>query len=249
MNTSARVRTLIVDDEPIARDGLRRLLGAVAWIECVGDADSGPAAVAAIDRLKPELVFLDIQMPGFPGTEVLRQVARRPHVVFTTAFAQHAVTAFELGALDYLQKPFGAQRLATALDRVRALLGEPLALPTLDRLAEALSHGPMTRLFVRSGAAILPVAVESVAWFEAFGDYVQAHTDRGRHILHLSLNRLETRLDPSKFSRIHRTHIVNLDQVTAFRPEGRGRLVAVLRSGERLAVSRARAQELRKLGA
>jgi two-component system LytT family response regulator len=248
MTASARVRTLIVDDEPIARDGLRRLLGAVAWIECIGDADSGPAAVAAIDRLKPELVFLDIQMPGFPGTEVLRQVTHRPHVVFTTAFAQHAVTAFELGALDYLQKPFGAQRLATALDRVRALLGEPLALPVLDRLAEALGQGPMTRLFVRSGAAILPVAVGSVVWFEAFGDYVQAHTERARHILHVSLSRLETRLDPSRFSRIHRAHVVNLDHVTAFRPEGRGRLVAVLRGGARLAVSRSRAQELRKLG-
>ena len=244
-----KVSVLIADDEPVARAGLRDMLSSVEWLTCVGEAASGPAAVERIDALKPELVFLDIQMPGLVGTEVLRRVQHQPFVVFTTAFAQHAVTAFELGALDYLLKPFGPERLATALERVRAALGEPSAASAFDRLSEAMSQGPMSRLFVRSGGAIIPVAVASVSWFEAQGDYVAAHVGRSQHVLHLSLNRLEARLDAKKFTRIHRTHIVNLDHVTAFRPEGKDRLVAVLTDGTRLAVSRNRAKDLRDLGA
>lgn len=244
-----KITVLIADDEPVARSGLRDMLTSVEWLTCVGEAASGPAAVDGINTLRPELVFLDIQMPGFLGTEVLRRVQHQPFVVFTTAFAQHAVTAFELGALDYLLKPFGPERFATALERVRAALGEPSATPTFDRLSEAMRHGPMSRLFVRSGGAIIPVAVDDVIWFEAQGDYVAAHVGRSQHVLHLSLNRLEARLDPKRFTRIHRTHIVNLDHVTAFRPHGKDRLVAVLTDGTRLAVSRNRAKDLRDLGA
>jgi two-component system LytT family response regulator len=244
----SRVRALIADDEPVARLGLRDMLADVAWITCVGEAASGPAAVDAINTLRPDLVFLDIQMPGLLGTDVLRYVTQQPFAVFTTAYAQHAVTAFELGALDYLLKPFGPERLAKTLERVRSALGEP-APPAFDRLREALSRGPMSRLFVRSGAAIIPVDVASVSWFEARGDYVAAHVGPARHLVHLSLNRLEARLDPRRFARIHRAHIVNLDHVTAFRRHGKGRLMAELRDGARLAVSRTRAHEVRGLGA
>jgi len=241
-----KVRVLIADDEPVARAGLRHMLAGIEWVTCLGEAASGPATVDAINTLKPELVFLDIQMPGLLGTEVLRQTKHQPHVVFTTAFAQHAVTAFELGALDYLLKPFGPERLATTLERVRAALGEP-APPSFDRLQEALGKGPISRLFVRSGSSIIPVAVSSVSWFEARGDYVAAHVGPVRHVLHLSLSRLEARLDPERFVRIHRTHIVNLDQVAAFERHGKGQLVAKLADGTQLAVSRSRAHELRRL--
>jgi two-component system LytT family response regulator len=243
-----KVSALIADDEPAARAGLRAMLAEVDWVVCVGEAASGPAAVEAINALRPELVFLDIQMPGLLGTEVLRRVPYQPFVVFTTAYAQHAVTAFELGALDYLLKPFGPERLATALERVRAAFGEPITIPALDRLTEALSTGPMSRLFVRSGRSIIPIAVDSVSWFEALGDYVAAHVGRSRHMLHLSLNRLEGRLDPTRFSRIHRTHIVNLEHVRVFRRDGKRRLNAELADGTRLAVSRNRAREIRGLG-
>lgn len=243
-----KVRTLIADDEPVARAGLRDMLAAVSWIECVGEAASGPATVEAVNTLKPELLFLDIQMPGLLGIDVLRRVDHQPHVVFTTAYGQHAVTAFELGALDYLLKPFGPERLEQALDRVRSALGEPSARP-FDRLREALGQGPMTRLFVRSGGAIVPVAVSGVAWFEARGDYIAAYVGPSRHIIHLSLNRLEARLDPARFLRIHRGHIVNLDCVKAFRRMDKGRMEAELLDGTRLAVSRGRAQDLRGLGA
>ena len=249
MSDVVKVRTLIIDDEPIARRGLRDMLEPMSWIECVGEAASGPAAVQSIDAEKPDLVFLDIQMPGFPGTEVLRQVTHQPYVVFTTAFAQHAVTAFELGALDYLLKPFGPDRLTTTLERVRAALGEPAVTATLDRLREALATGPMSRLFVRSGTSIVPIHVSSVFWFEAWGDYVVAHIGRSQHVLHLSLNHLEARLDPSRFARIHRTHIVNLDHVSAFKRHGKGRLIAKLVDGTQLPVSRTRSRDLRDLSA
>jgi two-component system, LytTR family, response regulator len=243
------VSVVIADDEPIAREGLRELLGDVPWLRVVGEAGNGLAAVETIDRLRPEIVFLDIQMPGLIGTDVLQRVSHRPFVVFTTAHAQHAAAAFELGALDYLLKPFGRDRLSKALERVRAALGEPSSgPPAFDRLKEALGAGPMSRLFVRSGGAVLPVAVSSVAWFEADGDYIQAHTGKQRYVLHLPLSRLEARLDPKKFIRIHRTRIVNLDHVAAFRPHGKGQLVAELKEGVRLVVSRERAKDIRALG-
>ena len=132
--TAAPVSVVIADDEPVARLGLRDMLTAVPWLSIVGEAASGPAAVELINKLKPELVFLDIQMPGLLGTDVFAHVTHRPFVVFTTAHAQHAATAFELGALDYLLKPFGQDRMLKALERVRAALGEPRdAPPAIDR--------------------------------------------------------------------------------------------------------------------
>ena len=241
------VRALIADDEPLARSGLRDLLAAHEWVTVVGEAAHGPAAVEAVDRLQPELLFLDIQMPGLSGIDVLRRATHQPFVLFTTAFAEHAVTAFELGALDYLLKPFGATRLAAAMTRVRAALGEPALIPAHDRLGDALSQGPMTRLFVRTGNAITPVLVDTVHWFEADGDYVVAQTGSARHLVHVALSKLEARLDPTRFERIHRTHVINLAQLRAYRRVA-GKLVAELLDGTRLPVSRAKAQEIRARG-
>ncbi len=240
---------LIADDEPVARAGLRDMLAGIEWLSVVGEAASGPATLDAIERLRPELVFLDIQMPGMLGTDVLARVRHQPFVVFTTAFAEHAATAFELGALDYLLKPFGPDRLAKALERIRAALGEPSTPPfALDRLREALGQGSMSRLFVRSGGGVIPVVVASISWFETSGDYVTAYTGKSKYLLHLSLNRLESRLDRARFVRIHRQRIVNLDHVVAFRRHGKGQLLAEMRDGPGLVVSRERAKELRKLG-
>ena len=246
MNQPAPIRVLVADDEPVARAGLRHLLAEVEWLTVVGEAASGPAAVEAIDALRPELVLLDIQMPGLLGTEVLARVQHRPCVIFTTAYKEHAVTAFELGALDYLLKPFGAERLMAALERLRAAIGEP-APAAWERLAETFTQAPISRLFVRSGRSIVPLAVAGVTWFEAVGDYVAVHTAQASPLLHLSLNRLEQRLDGRHFARIHRAHIVNLDQVRTFRRLTNGSMVAELADGTVLPVSRAKAQELRAL--
>lgn len=243
-----KVSVAIADDEPIARAGLRHLLCSFEWVQVIGEAENGPATVALVNTLKPELLFLDIRMPGLLGTEAMRLFEHQPQVVFTTAYAEHAVSAFALGALDYLLKPFGADRLAPTMERVRASLGEPQASPAIDRLSAALAAGPMSRLFVRSGRTIVPVSVSEVSCFKALGDYVVAYTEGGRHTLHLSLARLETRLDPKKFIRAHRTHIVNLDHVQAFKRTSGGQLVAVMANGERLSVSRTMAQQLRAMG-
>jgi two-component system LytT family response regulator len=243
-----KVRTLVVDDEPLARAGLRAMLTAFDWVDVVGEAADGEAAVEAVRRLRPELVFLDVQMPGLLGTDVLRRIERQPFVIFTTAFSQHAVSAFELGAVDYLLKPFGPARLAAAMERVRSAIGEPVGVGALERLAGAMTGGPISRLFVRVGGSLVPLPVEGVSRFEADGDYVIAHVERTRHLLHLSLGRLESRLDPRIFVRVHRAHIVNLDHVRAFRSDARGNLEAELADGTRTPVSRARAQVLRSMG-
>jgi two-component system, LytTR family, response regulator len=243
-----KVTTFIADDEPVARAGLRAMLGAFDWVEVVGEAADGESAVRGIRTLQPELVFLDVQMPGLLGTDVLRLLERQPFVVFTTAFSQHAVTAFELGAVDYLLKPFGPSRLAAAMERVRSALGEPATVDAVERLSGTLGAGPISRLFVRIGGTLVPLAVERVSWFEADGDYVIAHAGTTRHVLHLALSRLEARLDPRRFTRVHRAHIVNLDHVKAFRTDAGGNLEAELLDGVRVPVSRARAQELRSAG-
>lgn len=243
-----KVTALVVDDEPIARAGLRGMLAAFDWIEVVGEAADGQAAVRAIETLKPELVFLDVQMPGLLGTEVLGQIEHRPFIIFTTAYSQHAVAAFELGAVDYLMKPFGPARLATAMERVRGAIGQPSSTDAIERLSGALGGGPITRLFVRVGAGIVPVPLDRVSWLEADGDYVVAHVGGVRHLLHLSLTSLVARLDPKRFTQVHRAHVVNLDHVRAFKRDGRGNLEAELTDGTRVPVSRSRAQELRSLG-
>lgn len=243
-----KVRTLVVDDEPLAREGLCAMLTAFDWVEVVGEAADGVAAVEAINRLRPELVFLDVQMPGLFGMDVVRSIEQQPFVIFTTAFSQHAVGAFELGAVDYLLKPFGPARLSAAMQRIRAAIGEPVGVGALERLSGALNSGPISRLFVRTGVSLVPLSISEVVWFEADGDYVIAHTERARHALTLSLNRLEERLDPKRFVRVHRAHIVNLDHVRAFKRDARGNLEAELVNGPRVPVSRARAQELRSLG-
>ena len=243
-----KVATFIADDEPVARAGLRAMLTAFDWIGVIGEAADGESAVRQIGALRPELVFLEVQMPGLLGTEVLRRLERPPFVIFTTAYSEHAVTAFELGAVDYLLKPFGPTRLAGAMERIRAALGEPAPADTFERLSGALAGGPIGRLFVKIGGTLVPLPVERVSWFEARGDYVTAHAADAHHLLHLSLTRLEARLDSRRFVRVHRAHIVNLDHVRAFRRDPRGNLEAELLDGTRVPVSRAKAQELRSLG-
>ena len=243
-----KLKAFIVDDEPIARAGLRAMLGAIEWVDVIGEASDGESAVAAINTMRPELVFLDVQMPGLTGTEVLPRLEGSPFVIFTTAFSEHAVTAFELGAVDYLLKPFGPSRLAAAMERVRSAIGEPSTIQAAERLSGALGGGPISRLFVRVGGTLVPLPVDRVSRFEADGDYVVAHSESARHMIHLSLSRLESRLDSRRFVRVHRAHIVNLDQVRAFKRDAGGNLEAELLDGARVPVSRARAQEIRSLG-
>jgi two-component system LytT family response regulator len=242
-----KVTTYVVDDEPVARAALRAMLAAYDWVTVVGEAADGEEAVTGIDALRPQLVFLDVQMPELLGTDVPSRLQHRPYVVFTTAYAEHAVTAFELGAVDYLLKPFGSTRLATAMGRVRSALGERAPVDAFERLSSARAEGHLERLFVRIGGVVVALPLERVSRFEADGDYLAAHAGGSRYLLHLPLIRLESRLDPRRFMRVHRAHIVNLDHLRAFRRDARGNLEAELLDGVRVPVSRARAQEIRDL--
>ena len=238
-----KVTTLIVDDEAIARAGLRNMLAAIEWATVVGEAANGPAAVAAINALKPELVILDIQMPGLIGTEVLRQTMHRPFVVFTTAYAQHAVTAFEIGALDYLLKPFDRERFKETLTRAQQQLERSNG-GDLERRLTAIvqdlkpAKAKTDRFVVKSGGRIFFVRTGEIDWIEAAGNYVKLHVGTDSHLIRETMNAVEAKLSPDMFVRIHRCHIVNIEQVRELQPWFNGEYVVYLKNGTRLTLSR-----------
>ena len=243
-----RVRALIVEDEPLARQQLGELIGEVSWLECIGEAADGASAVRMIDELEPDLVFLDIQMPELTGLDVLERISHEPGIIFTTAFDQYAVSAFELGALDYLLKPFGRDRFAAAIDRARRALDGGPDDSVRDRVTTALAaHGPVPRVFVRDRGKILPIPVEDIERLEAEDDYVALFARGRRFLVYAALGDLEARLDPARFLRIHRSHVVNLEYVAALVPYDATRLQVEMRDGTKIMASRTRSRELRHL--
>lgn len=242
----SRVRALIVEDEEIARASLRRLIAETAWVELVGEAADGRSAIDAIDRLRPDLVFLDVVLPELSGLEILRRIHHQPLVVFTTAYERYAVTAFELEALDYLVKPFGSRRFHETMERVRRRIENETAPPTSEQLHGAFERGPIERLFARVGSRIVPIAIRDVIHFQSEGDYVRAIIRGASHLLSVTLAELEGRLDRT-FLRVHRSHIINVDRVERLERHDERRLVIFLSDGSRVVASRAGSAELRKL--
>jgi two-component system LytT family response regulator len=238
------VRALIAEDEPQARRSLREYLREADWVELVGEAGDGLEAAALIDELRPALVFLDVRMPELSGLDVVRRIRHRPEIVFTTAYDQFAVAAFELGALDYLMKPFGRRRFAVMLERVRRRLGA--ASGGAERAKDTLGPGPLRRLFARVGDRAVPIAVDTIRHIQARGDYSEVHGPAGSFLLHVSLTELLARLDPELFCRVHRSHAVNVDAVEYFRDYGDRRLLVRMRDGVEIIASRAASQELRR---
>jgi two-component system LytT family response regulator len=243
------INAFVVDDEPLARATLRTMLEEMPDVAWIGEAADGHNALAALDALPPALVFLDIRMPGLDGVEVLRR-CRRPHdVVFTTAFDRYAVTAFELHAVDYLLKPFGRERLRSAIARVQPWREGRTPMDRLTHLT-ATAAAPQARLdclFVRERGTIVPVPVADIVRLEARDDYVAVHLPTARHLVHVTLQDLLPRLDPSRFVRIHRSHAVSWKHVRALTPGPGGRLLVVLTDGTTIAASRERSRELRAL--
>lgn len=220
------IRTLIVDDEPLARRGVRVCLAGAKDIEIIGESASGEEAVSQILQLAPDLVFLDVQMPGIDGFGVLTRVPREqwPLAIFLTAHEQHALRAFDAHALDYLLKPVDDDRFALALDRARQRIRERNAGEVLTRMGALLqTHvGPpqaaptayLERFAVKSGTRTVFVPVEEVRWISAEGDYAGLHVSAGRvHLIRATLNDLERKLDPAMFARVHRSSIVSKGQV------------------------------------
>ena len=235
----SRLRVLIVDDEAPARAKLRRYLEADERTEVVGEAENGLQAVERVESLQPDLVLLDVQMPGLDGFDVMAalQDGDLPHVVFVTAHDEHAVRAFEVRALDYLLKPVDRGRLRSAVDRVlesgrpgrealRALEDRPAATTALDRF------------LVRERGRLRLVAVDDVDWIGAAGNYVELHVGDRTHLVRGTLNELESRLPGRRFARVHRSTIVNLDRVRELQPWSHGDLLLVLDCGTELRLSR-----------
>jgi two-component system LytT family response regulator len=238
----------VADDDPLARERIKDLNAETGSVELVGEAADGSAAVDLIDERRPDIVFLDIRMPVLDGIQVLRAIEHEPAVIFTTAHGDYAVRAFELAAIDYLLKPFGAERFRRAVERAASVRGRESSIRTLERI-QAVTAAPraaLTRLFARERDAIVPIDVADVVRVEASGDYVLVYAKGKRHIMRASLQELEERLG-DRFLRVHRSHLVNLDHVVRFEPHDAVRLTVLLTDGSRVIASRARSQELRRL--
>ena len=245
-------RALIVDDEPLARLRLRALLAQENDVVVIGECADGAAAIAEIEGLRPDVVFLDVQMPELDGFDVIEAVgpSRMPLVVFVTAYDQYALDAFRVRALDYLLKPFEDERFRDTLARARARLEETRQRGAPDSRLEALvadiaaTRRHVQRLVVRSGGRVFFLRVDDLDWIEAADNYVRLHVGRASHLLRETLKQLEQRLDPERFVRIHRSAIVNLDRIQELEPWFHGEYIVILRDGTRLRASRTFARRL-----
>jgi two-component system LytT family response regulator len=228
------MKILIVDDERLARAELRRQLAALPDVEVVGEARDVDEAAAMIDNLDPDLLLLDVQMPGGDGFSLLERLDHAPAVIFTTAFSEHAVRAFEVSALDYLVKPIAQERIAAAIARASARLAPTE--PTEYRL------GAGRRIFVREGERCWFVAIEDIVVLESEGNYTQIVFGAHRPMLPRSLVSLEDRLDPTMFFRANRRQLINLRHVVALDPTGEGGLAVKLTGGVAVEMSRRQAR-------
>ena len=238
-----KVRALIVDDEAAPRRRLSRLLREAGNVEVVGQCENGAGAVRAIREQEPNLVFLDVQMPGMNGFEVIRSIGveQMPMVVFVTAYDEFALQAFEAQALDYLLKPFGEERVRKTLERARRFLmgSEQSALrQQLTSLLRVAARDHQAEcLLVKNGERVLLLRPNEIDWIEADDDYVHLHVGAESHLLRSTLAELEQRLSPEGFVRIHRSRLVNLDRIKEFRPLFHGESVIILKGGARLTAS------------
>lgn len=237
------IRTVLVDDEPPARERLRRLLKKHKDVEVIAEATDGETAICAIAEHRPDLVFLDVQMPAPDGLAVLRTVREDwlPCTIFTTAHAEHAVAAFELHALDYLLKPYTAERLAASLERARQRLA--LGPKGADERVEALVNAAVPRscverFLVKNGERYAIVRARDIVWAEAAGNYMVLHTPHGNHVVRRTVNSLEAELDPALFFRANRSAIVHLDQVAEIEHAAAGDFVLRLRDNSRVPLTR-----------
>lgn len=248
-----RLSVLIVDDEPIAREGLRLLLGRQPQVESVLEARNGREAIALIREQKPDLVLLDVQMPRTDGFAVVHAVGaeRMPPMIFVTAHDQYAIRAFEIAAIDYLLKPVTEERFdlafKRAIGRVRDAPRED-ATKQLMAMLDAIANPPrqMERFAVRSGESTLFVPISEVDWIEAFQNYVRLHMGPATHLLHVPMNTIEGVLDSGRFLRIHRSYIVNVRRIAQLSSIAHGQYVVELKSGQRLQSGRTYSERIRR---
>jgi len=244
------MRILIVDDESPARERLKRLLANIEGVKLVGEAESGIQAVEMIAREQPDLVLLDIQMPGLDGFGVIEALEEPPPIIFVTAYDEYAIRAFEVNALDYLLKPFSRERLEKAIRRAQEASSEERDLteqlePLLKSLTEQGRH--LTRLAVRDQDRIRVLDTDEIDWIGIENEQVSVHVGDERYLVRRTLSALEARLDPARFFRAHRSAIVNLDRVQEIIPWFKGSHKLRLTTGAEVDLSRAQARALRKI--
>jgi len=241
------IRAVIVDDEELARQMLREFLSAHQEIEIAAECANGFEAVKAVTELKPDLIFLDIQMPKLDGFEVLELIGTDRAVVFVTAYDEYAIRAFDIHAVDYLLKPFGAERFETALQRARQRLGGKLPAPAELSSSARPASQPLERIVVRDGTRVFIIPIAKLDYAEAQDDYVALVSEGKKHLKQQTISSLEGILDPSRFLRIHRSYIVNLEKVTKVEPYSKDNYMVVLSNGTQLPVSRSGYARLREV--
>ena len=242
------LRVVVVDDEPLVRERIRTLLGEEDSVDIVAECGDGATAVDVVTHLRPDLMFLDIQMPAMDAFEVLEALDQDalPAVVFVTAYGEHAIRAFDVHAVDYLLKPIDSSRFRTALSRVRARLGHPEAEDhRLPALLRALRDGRPVRFVVRVGERFVFMRADDIDWIEAAGNYTKLHRAGQTYLMRGTLTDIERQLDAEAFLRIHRSFIVNLDRVDAVEPYFHGEYVVIMKDGTRLTSSRSHSPRLR----
>jgi two-component system, LytTR family, response regulator len=249
-----KIRTMIVDDEELGRERVRMMLAEHPDIDVVAECSDGPEAVKTIERERPDLVFLDVQMPGMNGFEVLESLEGEPlpAVVFVTAHDDYALRAFDIHALDFLLKPFDNGRFEKTLERARVQVSQTRGTAVDSRILSLLEDLKSDRkyperLIVKSGGRVFFLRTEEIDWVEAAGNYVRLHARNESHLLRESMKNMEAKLDPKLFVRIHRSAIVNVDHIRELQPWFHGEYVVMLHDGTRLMASRVFADRLDRL--
>lgn len=240
-----KLRALVVDDEPLARDRLSSFLADDPEVEVVGECADGPSAIAAIRGDRPDLVFLDVQMPGSDGFGVVESVGpeHMPVTIFCTAYDKYALRAFEARALDYLLKPFDRDRFSVALGRAKDQIRRRRESGVQEKLQALLEDvkpaaSGLDRLAVKSGGSVYFVRTDEIDWVEAAGNYTKLHAGKQTHLIRETMTALEAKLDPKRFARIHRSTIVNLERVRELQPYFHGDYVVIMGDGTQLTLSR-----------
>jgi two-component system LytT family response regulator len=246
-----KIRTLIVDDEDLARDRLRGLLARESEIDVVGEAADGRSAVTLIEKIKPDLVFLDVQMPELDGFEVLRALGeKRPNVVFVTAHDKFALKAFDVHAIDYLLKPFDRERFQTALQRAveKVRTQRPGQQDAVNEVLEEVRPAAKAeRLVVKTDGRVLLIKVNDIDWIEAADNYVTLHVGKESHMMRETMNSIESRLPPERFMRVSRSTIVNLERIQELQPMFHGEYTVLLKTGAKVTLSRSYRDKLDRL--
>ncbi len=238
---------LIAEDEPLARQKLVRLVSEVKWLGEVFEAVDGEAAKSAIDHLKPHVIFMDIKMPKLSGLEALNQSKHQAKVIFTTALDQYGVLAFELGAIDYLLKPFSNERFKIAITKLKDQIHTPTL--NIDYLTDFQKKlwGNLPHFFVRIGKRVKKINTESVEWIEGDGEYLRLHTGTHYHLIKMRLYEIELALGQRNFIKVHRSRIINLSQISELKTISNGKFEIIFNSGKTTKSSREGAQVLRTL--